>query len=436
MDETPSDVFLASSIRRHMVFALAVAAVLVGGVGGWAANTEISGAVVASGSVVVESNSKQVQHREGGIVREITVRDGDVVEAGDLLIRLDDTVTRANFTVVLKQLDELYAQEARLVAERDDAELIVFSPKDGAVAGAPQSVIEDSQIRLMEARRNSLRGRKQQLGEQIRQLEQQIKGVDVQLGAKREEISLVEEELGVLEKLLEDKLVGKARVTTLRREKAELEGDLGNLISQAAQAQEAISERKIQILQIEAEARAEVLELLQEVRSRIAQLEEQKIAAEDELSRVEIRAPRSGYVHQLAQHTLGGVVGPGETLMLIVPREDLLVVEARIQPANIDQLSPNQEATLRFPSFDQRTTPELKARLLTVSADLTMDEVSGQSYFTARLTIPDAELAKLNGKKLVPGMPVEAFLKTDDRTVLSYLVKPVSDQIAHAMKER
>jgi HlyD family type I secretion membrane fusion protein len=408
MHEAPSDPFLASSIRKHL----------------------------ASGTVVVESNSKQVQHREGGIVREITVRDGDTVKAGDLLIRLDDTVTRANFTVVLKQLDELYAQEARLLAERDDTDLIEFTPKDGAVAGAPQSVIEDSQTRLMEARRNSLRGRKQQLGEQIRQLEQQITGVEVQLNAKKTEISLVEEELGVLEKLLEDKLVGKSRVTTLRREKAELEGDLGGLISQAAQAQEAISERKIQILQIEAESRAEVLELLQEVRSRIAQLEEQKIAAEDELSRVEIRAPRSGYVHQLAQHTLGGVVAPGETLMLIVPKEDLLVVEARIQPANIDQLSPHQQATLRFPSFDQRSTPELKARLLTVSADLTMDEASGLSYYTARLTIPEAELAKLNGKHLVPGMPVEAFLKTDDRTVLSYLVKPVSDQIAHALKER
>lgn len=436
MHKGPSDHFLAGSIRKHLVFALALAAVLVGGVGGWAANMEISGAVVASGMVVVESNSKQVQHREGGIVREITVRDGDVVKAGDLLIRLDDTVTRANFTVVLKQLDELYAQEARLLAERDNAELIVFSPKDGDVVGASKTIIEDSQIRLMEARRSSLRGRKQQLGEQIRQLEQQIEGVEVQLGAKKTEISLVDEELGVLEKLLDDKLVGKARVTTLRREKAQLEGDLGGLISQAAQAQEAISERKIQILQIDAEARAEVLELLQEVRSRIAQLEEQKIAAEDELSRVEIRAPRSGYVHQLAQHTLGGVVAPGETLMLIVPKEDLLVVEARFQPANIDQLSPHQQATLRFPSFDQRTTPELKARLLTVSADLTTDEATGLSYYTARLTIPEAELAKLNGKKLVPGMPVEAFLKTDDRTVLSYLVKPVSDQIAHALKER
>lgn len=436
MHKGPSDHFLAGSIRKHLVFALALVAVLVGGVGGWAANTEISGAVVASGTVVVESNSKQVQHREGGIVREITVRDGDTVKAGDLLIRLDDTVTRANFTVVLKQLDELYAQESRLLAERDDSELIEFATKDGAVLGAPQSIIEDSQIRLMEARRTSLRGRKQQLGEQIRQLEQQIEGVEVQLRAKKTEIALVEEELVVLEGLLENQLVGKTRVTTLKREKAQLEGDHGGLISQAAQAQEAISERKIQILQIEAESRAEVLELLQEVRSRIAQLEEQKIAAEDELSRVEIRAPRSGYVHQLAQHTLGGVVAPGETLMLIVPKEDLLVVEARIQPANIDQLSPNQQATLRFPSFDQRSTPELKGRLLTVSADLTMDEATGLSYYTARLRIPDFELAKLNGKHLVPGMPVEAFLKTDDRTVLSYLVKPVRDQIAHALKER
>jgi HlyD family type I secretion membrane fusion protein len=436
MHEGRSDHFLAGSIRKHLVFALALVVLLVGGVGGWASNTEISGAVVASGTVVVESNSKQVQHREGGIVREITVRDGDTVKAGDLLIRLDDTVTRANFTVVLKQLDELYAQESRLLAERDDSELIEFAAKDGAVLGAPQSLIEDSQIRLMEARRTSLRGRKQQLGEQIRQLEQQIEGVEVQLRAKKTEIALVEEELVVLEGLLESQLVGKTRVTTLKREKAQLEGDHGGLISQAAQAQEAISERKIQILQIEAESRAEVLELLQEVRSRIAQLEEQKIAAEDELSRVEIRAPRSGYVHQLAQHTLGGVVAPGETLMLIVPKEDLLVVEARIQPANIDQLSPNQQATLRFPSFDQRSTPELKGRLLTVSADLTMDEATGLSYYTARLRIPDFELAKLNGKHLVPGMPVEAFLKTDDRTVLSYLVKPVRDQIAHALKER
>jgi len=436
MHDGSSDHLLAGSIRKHLVFALALVVLLVGGVGGWAANTEISGAVVASGTVVVESNTKQVQHREGGIVREITVRDGDTVKAGDLLIRLDDTVTRANFTVVLKQLDELFAQEARLLAERDGTELIEFTLKDGAVADAPKSIIEDSQIRLMEARRNSLMGRKQQLGEQIRQLEKQIDGLQVQSLATQEEIELVDDELVDLEDLLQQQLVAKQRVSSLRREKTQLEGAHGGLLSEIAQTYEAISERKIQILQIEAESRAEVLELLQEVRSRIAQLEEQKIAAEDELARVEIRAPSSGYVHQLAQHTLGGVVGPGETLMLIVPKEDLLVVEARIQPANIDQLLPSQHARLRFPSFDQRATPELEARLLTVSADLTIDETTGLGYYTARLTIPEVELVKLNGKQLMPGMPVEAFLKTDDRTVLSYLVKPVRDQIAHALKER
>lgn len=436
MHKGSSDHLLAGSIRKHLVFALALVVLLVGGVGGWAANTEISGAVVAAGTVVVESNTKQVQHREGGIVREITVRDGDTVKAGDLLIRLDDTVTRANLTVVLNQLDELSAQRARLLAERDGTELIDFKPEKAAVAGVAPSVIEDSQIRLMDARRKSLEGRKQQLGEQIRQIEKQIEGLEAQRRAAISEIELVESELADLIGLLESQLVGKTRVTALRREKAKLQGDQGGLTSQIAQARESISERKIQILQIEEESRAEVLQLLQEVRSRIAQLEEQKIAAEDELSRIEIRAPISGYIHQLAMHTLGGVVGPGETLMLIVPKEDLLVVEAKIQPANIDQLSPHQPAKLRFPSFDQRTTPELKARLLTVSADLTIDQATGIGYYTARLIIPEIELVKLNGKHLVPGMPVEAFLKTDDRTVLSYLVKPVRDQIAHALKER
>lgn len=431
-----SDSYLAHSIRNHLLLALTLAFLLVGGVGGWAALTEISGAVVAAGTVVVESNIKKVQHREGGIVREIAVRDGDTVKAGDLLIRLDDTVTRANLTVVLNQLDELSAQRARLLAERDGTELIEFTPTVGAIVGTAPTVIEDSQIRLMDARRNSLRGRKQQLGEQIRQIEQQIAGLDAQRRATVSEIELIDAELVDLENLLESQLVSKTRVTALRREKAQLQGEQGGLTSQIAQAHESISERKIQILQIEEESRAEVLELLQEVRSRIAQLEEQKIAAEDELARVEIRAPRSGYVHQLAMHTLGGVAGPGETLMLIVPKEDLLVVEARVQPTNIDQLSPDQPSTLRFPNFDQRTTPELNARLLTISADLSLDEVSGLRYYTVRFIIPEAELAKLNGKRLVPGMPVEVFIKTGSRSVLSYLVKPVRDQFAHALKER
>ncbi|WP_350333179.1 HlyD family type I secretion periplasmic adaptor subunit [Coralliovum pocilloporae] len=428
---------LSQSIRRHLVWAAVLIVTLFGGIGAWAALTEISGAVVASGVVVVETNTKQVQHQEGGIVRTIQVRNGDAVKAGDLLIRLDDTVTRANLSVITQQLDELSAQEARLIAEQSGADGITFPDQISSNADARAlRLIRDSQSQLLEARRKSLSGRKTQLREQITQFEKQIDGLTAQRDAKAKEIKLIREELVDLEKLLAQELVSSTRVTALKRDEARLEGEHGGFIAQIAQTREGISERSIQILQIEEEARADVLQQLQETRSRIAQLQEQRIAAEDQLTRVDIRAPRSGFVHNLSIHTIGGVIGPAETVMVIVPREDLLVVEAQVQPVDIDQLTAEQQATIRLPSFDQRTTPELKATLKTVSADLTQDQVSGLSYYLVRLTIPDEELAKLNGKRLIPGMPVEAFLKTEDRTVLSYIVKPITDQIAHALKER
>ncbi|MHA7772903.1 HlyD family type I secretion periplasmic adaptor subunit [Roseibium sp. M-1] len=427
-----SDVMLRKTVRNHMLFALFVALLVVGGLGGWATFAEISGAVVTSGTVVVETNTKQVQHREGGIVREIKVKNGDIVEAGDLLISLDDTVTRANLAVITKQLAELTAQESRLEAERDEKSTIAWPEERSSNLGD----IERGQQMLLEARQASKDGRKQQLEEQIRQFNKQTEGLEAQVTAKDSEIELIKEELGDLGGLLDKQLVAKSRVSALRREKARLEGEYGDLIAQIARTREAISERRIQILQIEESYRAEVLENLQEVRSRVAQLEEQKIAAEDELTRVDILAPRSGFVHQLAVHTIGGVISPGETVLQIVPREDQLIVETQVQPVDIDKMSQGQQARVRFPSFDQRTTPELNAELLTVSADLSTDERTGVSYYTARLVIDDDELAKLGGKVLVPGMPVEAFLQTGDRTVLSYLIKPIEDQIAHALRER
>lgn len=381
---------------------------------------------------MVESNTKQVQHREGGIVRQITVKDGDMVEAGELLLRLDDTVTRANLAVITKQLTELTAQELRLEAERDDKTTIDWPEDRKDKVGD----IERGQQLLLQARQNSKEGRKNQLEEQIRQFNKQTQGLQAQVTAKDSEIELIDEELGDLDGLLNKQLVSKSRVTALRREKARLAGEYGDLIAQIARTKESISERRIQILQIEESYRAEVLEQLQEVRSRIAQLEEQKIAAEDELTRVAIMAPINGFVHQLSVHTIGGVIAPGETVMQIVPREDQLLVEAQVRPVDIDQMAPGQSARVRFPSFDQRTTPELNAELLTVSADLTEDERTGNSYYVARMVIDDKELDKLGTQTLVPGMPVETFLQTGDRTVLSYLVKPITDQIAHAMRER
>lgn len=427
-----ADDMLRHTVRTHMLFALFLTIVIVAGIGGWAAFTEISGAVVSSGTIVVETNTKQVQHREGGIVRDIRVKDGDVVEAGDLLIRLDDTVTRANLAVITKQLTDLTAQELRLAAERDDLRAIEWPEKRAASLGD----VERGQQLLLEARQNSKEGRKNQLEEQIRQFNKQTEGLEAQVKAKTSEIDLIGEELGDLGGLLDKQLVSKSRVTALRREKARLDGEYGDLIAQIARTKEAISERHIQILQIEETYRAEVLENLQEVRSRIAQLEEQKIAAEDELTRVDILAPRNGYVHQLAVHTIGGVIAPGETILQIVPREDQLIVETQVRPVDIDQMSPGQQARVRFPSFDQRTTPELKAELLTISADLNQDERTGMSYYVARLVIDESELTKLGEHALIPGMPVETFLQTGDRTVLSYLVKPIRDQIAHALRER
>ncbi|MBO6893020.1 MAG: HlyD family type I secretion periplasmic adaptor subunit [Roseibium sp.] len=427
-----ADDMLRKTVRNHLLFALAVAIVVVGGIGSWSVFTEISGAVVSSGTIVVESNIKQVQHREGGIVSDIRVKDGDSVEAGDLLLRLDDTVTRANLAVITKQLQELTAQELRLEAERDDLTTIDW-PEDRL---GDLNDIERGQQMLLEARQNSKEGRKNQLEEQIRQFNQQTIGLEAQVTAKVSEIELIQEEMEDLESLFSKQLVPKSRVTALRREKARLEGEQGDLIAQIARTKESISERRIQILQIDESYRAEVLEQLQEARSRIAQLEEQKIAAEDELTRVEILAPRNGYVHQLSVHTIGGVISPGETVMQIVPREDQLIVEAQVRPVDIDQMAPGQNARVRFPSFDQRTTPELNATLLTVSPDLSEDERTGMTYYVARLSIDDEELDKLGEQALVPGMPVETFLKTGDRTVLSYLVKPVTDQIAHALRER
>lgn len=431
------DLELSGSVARHFAGLLLIAALVLGGLGVWTAFVRISGAVVASGTVVVETNVKQVQHREGGIVREIYVRNGDHVEAGEQLVRLDDTVTKANLAVVSTQLLDLYAQEARLLAERDGSETITFSTRASALGGREETKLtQEGQINLLNARRASLRGRKDQLAEQITQFERQIEGLDAQQTAKEAEIALIDTELADLTGLFEKGLVSKPRVIALKRERTRLEGERGGLIAQIAQVREGISERRIQILQLDDEMQASVLEQLQEVRLRIAGLEEQRIAAEDELQRVDVLAPRSGFVHQLAVHTIGGVIAPGEVLMLIVPQEDLLVVEAQVQPKDISQLSSGQNARIRFPSFDQRTTPDLTAHVKTISPDLQRDQITGHHFYSVRLSIPDQELAKLEGKHLVPGMPAEAFVETGDRTVFSYLMKPLHDQLVHAMRER
>jgi HlyD family secretion protein len=424
-------------MTRHILAGIAVVIMCIGGVGGWAANTELSGALIAQGSLVVESNVKKVQHPTGGIVGELRVRDGDHVRAGDVLVRLDETVTRANLAIVAKSLDELAARQARLEAERDDSADLDFPKELLARAGTPGiDQVIDGERKLFELRRSARQGQKAQLQERILQLQEEIQGLVGQAHAKKREIELIDRELAGVRELWEKNLIPLSRVTALEREAVRLDGERNQLIAAAAQVKGRTTETGLQIVHIDQQLRSEVAKELREIQAKAAELVERKVAAEDQLKRIDIRSPQDGIVHQLAVHTLGGVISASEPLMLIVPQSDALAVEARVAPQSIDQLAPGQKAVLRFSAFDQSTTPEVGGVVTRVSADTSQDPKIGAYFYVVRISIPPEELVRLRGLRLVPGMPVEAFIQTQGRTVLSYLVKPLEDQIMRAFRER
>jgi HlyD family secretion protein len=424
------------SIRRHTLLGLSSALFLIGGLGGWAVVTELSGAVVAPGSIVVDSHVKKVQHPTGGVVGEIRVRDGDRVRAGDLVIRLDETVARANLSMVAKSLDELAARQSRLEAERDGLAQITIPPGLKGRIHEPDLVnLVKGESHLFETRREARAGQKAQLKERIAQLQEQIDGTNLQASAKADEIQLIQDELTGVEQLWRKNLVPITRVTALRREETRLRGERGQLISSIAQARGRISETALQIIQIDQDLRSEVSKELREVQAKIAELVERKIAAEDQLKRIDIRAPQDGLVHQSMVHTVGGVINAGEPLMLIVPETDELSIEVKISPQDIDQLQPGLDTVLRLSAFSQRTTPELKGRVSLIAADLVTDQRSGQQYYPVRVAFADGERERLGALKLVPGMPVEGLIQTGYRTVFSYLTKPVTDNMMKAFRE-
>jgi membrane fusion protein, type I secretion system len=426
------------SMRRTLISGTAVACLLAFGIGGWAATTELAGAVIAPGSLVVDSNVKKVQHPTGGVVGELRVRDGDHVKAGNVVVRLDDTQTRANLAIITKSLDELAARQARDEAERDGAKKVTFSAELLARMKDPEvaRVVQGEQ-KLFEIRRSAREGQVAQLRERIAQLREQIQGLADQVGAKKREIELIGEELTGVRELWSKNLIPITRVTALERDAARIEGERGSLVSTMAQTKGKITETELQILQIEQDLRTEVGKDLAEIRAKTAELVEKKVSAEDQLKRVDIRAPQDGMVHQLAVHTVGGVITPqGEPIMLIVPEADALTVEAKIQPQDIDQVRLSQKAVLRFSAFNQRTTPELNGEVSRVSADVSQDAKTGASFYTIRIGVPEAELARLSGLRLVPGMPVESFIQTGERTVISYLTKPLQDQLMKAWREK
>ena len=424
------------SLRHHLIGGIVIALVLTGGIGGWAATTELSGAVTASGSVVVDSSVKKVQHLTGGIVGELLVREGDHVRAGDTLVRLDETALRAGLAIYAKGLDEMRARKARLSSERDGAEQIVVPPELLDNPSTEFITALDSKRRLFELRAAARRGQKSQLRQRIAQLEDEIRGYAALQEAKAEEIELIQRELTGVRTLWEKNLIQMSRLTVLEREAARLKGELAQSIASTAQVRGKVTEIELQIIQIDQDLSSEVAKELREIDGKIGEFIERRIAAQDQLKRVDIRAPQNGIVHQLSVHTVGGVVSPAEPVMLIVPEADLLTVDAKISPADIDQLHVGQAASLRFSAFNQRTTPEIQGTISRISADVTSDQRTGQSFYTARVAITAEELARLGGARLLPGMPAEIFAKTYDRSVLSYFIKPLSDQIVRAFRER
>jgi HlyD family secretion protein len=425
------------SIQVHLIVGLAIVVVLAGGLGGWASTAQISGALIAPGSVVVESNVKKVQHPTGGVVGEVRARDGDVVKTGDIVVRLDDTVTKASLAIVTKNLDGLWARAARLEAEQRGLDSIIF-PKmllDRAADPDVKTVIA-SETKLFEVRVTGRAGQKAQLRERVTQLNEEIAGLAAQEKAKDKEIALVEKELVGVRELYEKHLVQISRLTVLERDAARLAGERAQYIASRAQAKGKITETELQIIQVDKDMVSEVSKDLRETNDKIGEFVERKVTAEDQLRRVDIRAPQDGMVLQSTVHTVGGVITAGDAIMMIVPQADDLQVEAKVNPQDIDKLQIGQKTLLRLSAFNQRTTPELNGVVTRVSPDVTTDQRTGQSYYTIRVSLPAAEITRLGDVKLIPGMPVEAFVQTGDRTMMSYLIKPLSDQLMRSFRER
>jgi HlyD family secretion protein len=423
------------SLRFYQILGLAGLLVVFGSIGAWAAMSSIRSAVVASGTVVVEGHSKRIQNRDGGIVAEIRVEDGDYVEAGDLLIRLDETETRAQLAIIDAVLDEFEAKRARLAAERD-GEKVRFPATLLARRDEPNvAELLVGQERFFASRKAVLDGRKDQLNQRIDQLKQEISGITAQATSTGEQSRLIGGELDSLRPLLDDGFVSVTRIRSLEREQARLLGDAGQREAEIARAQARIGETRLEIIQLADDARSATLEELGEAESRIAELRERQLEAQTKLTRTHLRAPLAGLVHQLAVHTIGGVIGAGDTIMQIVPQADELVVEARVRAQDIDEIVEGQGAIIRFTAFNQRNTMQAMAEVMQVSADTSQETRDAPPTFAVRLRLSADELDKLGDLTLKPGMPAEVFIQTRTRTPLSYLLQPLSDQIARSFRE-
>ncbi|WP_321344655.1 HlyD family type I secretion periplasmic adaptor subunit [Breoghania sp.] len=437
MNGTDEKRMVRTSWRGPMVAGLIGFAVLFGGGFGWMAIASLSGAVVADGTVIVRGKPKSIQHLDGGIVKSIAVENGDLVKAGDILVQLDETVLQANLEIYRNRLREAVARRSRLEAERDGLKEIVFD--DALVRsyglGPLAEVHQRGQQKLFEARRITRTGEIEQQREKIARYANEIAGVKGLIASKREQLALIEDELTGLRALLSKGLTSKTRVVAQERARADLVGQISEHQADLARIDNSIRETEIAILQVERSFREQVLSELREATTAVDDLVQQIVATTKQLERVDIRAPIDGIVHEMNVHTIGGVVPAGGTLMQLISAGQGLEVEVAVDPRSIDQLHIGQQATIRFPAFNQRTTPELFGRVETISPSSVINEKTGSAFYRIDISISEEELARLGDLRLLPGMPAECFIETQRRTMLSYLFKPLSDQFSRALRE-
>jgi HlyD family secretion protein len=426
------------SSGRPLLFGSLALAILVGGFGSWSLFTQLSGAIISPGRIEVEQNRQVIQHPDGGVVAELTVKEGDHVQIDQVLVRLDDTELRSRLAITEGQLFELMARRGRLDAERDGLSFSTYDPELVAVATENDDVksLMDGQTRLLEARVGTLAQQVDQLGKRKGQISSQIEGIEAQQIALNEQLALIQRELADQQSLLDRGLAQAARVLGLQREQSRLSGQVGELTAQKAQAEGRITEIDIEILQLGSSRREEAISNLRDIQYRELELAEQRRALLEQMSRLDIRSPVSGIVYDMTVFATRAVIRAAEPLLFIVPQDRPLVIKSNVETINVDQVFPGQPVVLRFSALDQRTTPELNGSVTQLSADAFTDERTGQSYYKAEIALAPGELARLpEGVTLVPGMPVEAFIRTADRTPMEYLLKPFTDYLAKAFRE-
>ena len=432
----PDKLPLKTSGRPVILTGLSLVILLFVVGGAWAMFANLSGAVIATGQVAVLGKPKTIQHLDGGIVAEIKIDNGDSVSKNDLLIRLDDTLLNANLNIYQNRLREGVAQRARLVAERDNLDEVVWD--EGVLKPFEMNISPEArqgQERLYEARLSTREGQISQLREQIKQFRNQRTGIEALKASRKTQLGFLDDELKGIRSLNEKGLSTKSQLMGLERQREEIIGQIAEQHAELARIQNSISETEIQILQVNREFRQNVLTELRQVEQEVNDMTQQLHATVEQLKRIEVKAPVSGIIHELSVFTIGGVIGPGSPVLQIIPQDEGFEIEANVEPQFVDELYSGQSATLRFSAFNQRTTPELNGTVKGISPNVVVNEQTGLSFYKIRLTVPEVELARLNDQPLVPGMPVEAFIKTRERTALNYLLKPLSDQINRAFRE-